>query len=105
MRKILQEFKDFAMKGNVLDLAVGVVVGGAFSKIVSSLVENILMTTVGLASVASTSATSRWNSAPVRTPRGGDMARLSSPWTGRDRRAMTAARSHSRAPADDGTSV
>jgi large conductance mechanosensitive channel len=49
MRKILQEFKDFAMKGNVLDLAVGVVVGGAFAKIVSSLVENILMPTVGLA--------------------------------------------------------
>jgi large conductance mechanosensitive channel len=49
MRKILQEFKDFAMKGNVLDLAVGVVVGGAFSKIVSSLVENILMPAVGLA--------------------------------------------------------
>jgi large conductance mechanosensitive channel len=49
MRKILQEFKDFARKGNVLDLAVGVVVGGAFAKIVSSLVENILMPTVGLA--------------------------------------------------------
>jgi large conductance mechanosensitive channel len=49
MKRILQEFKDFAMKGNVLDLAIGVVVGGAFAKIVSSLVENILMPIVGLA--------------------------------------------------------
>ncbi|MGI8387595.1 large conductance mechanosensitive channel protein MscL [Robertmurraya sp. P23] len=43
-----QEFKKFALKGNVIDLAVGVVIGGAFSKIVSSLVDNILMPIVGL---------------------------------------------------------
>lgn len=45
---ILKEFRDFAMKGNVLDLAVGVIIGGAFGKIVSSLVSDILMPTIGL---------------------------------------------------------
>jgi large conductance mechanosensitive channel len=42
------EFKKFAMKGNVIDLAVGVVIGGAFGKIVSSLVEDLIMPLVGL---------------------------------------------------------
>jgi large conductance mechanosensitive channel len=42
------EFKAFAMRGNVVDLAVGVVIGGAFGRIVSSLVEAILMPVVGL---------------------------------------------------------
>jgi large conductance mechanosensitive channel len=42
------EFKEFAMKGNVVDLAVGVVIGGAFGKIVSSLVSDIIMPPIGL---------------------------------------------------------
>lgn len=45
---MLKEFKEFAMKGNVLDLAVGVVIGGAFGKIVTSLVSDIIMPIVGL---------------------------------------------------------
>ncbi|WP_442886038.1 large conductance mechanosensitive channel protein MscL [Clostridium sp.] len=45
---LLKEFKDFAMKGNVMDLAIGVVIGGAFGKIVSSLVNDIIMPLVGL---------------------------------------------------------
>ena len=48
MKQILQEFKQFAMRGNVLDMAVGVVVGGAFGKIVTSLVNDILMPIVGI---------------------------------------------------------
>ncbi|RBL93125.1 large conductance mechanosensitive channel protein MscL [Chitinophaga flava] len=44
----IKEFKEFAMKGNVMDLAVGVIIGGAFGKIVTSLVDNILMPLVGL---------------------------------------------------------
>ena len=44
---MLKEFKEFAMKGNVLDMAVGVVIGGAFGKIVSSLVEDVVMPLVG----------------------------------------------------------
>ncbi|WP_144510033.1 large conductance mechanosensitive channel protein MscL [Bacillus sp. FJAT-22090] len=43
-----KDFKEFAFKGNVLDLAVAVVIGAAFSKIVSSLVENIIMPIIGL---------------------------------------------------------
>lgn len=45
---LLEEFKNFALKGNVIDLAVAVVVGGAFGKIVDSLVKHIIMPLVGL---------------------------------------------------------
>ena len=45
---VIQEFKAFAMKGNVVDLAVGVIIGGAFGKIVSVLVDKILMPPIGL---------------------------------------------------------
>ncbi|HJC92697.1 MAG TPA: large-conductance mechanosensitive channel protein MscL [Candidatus Phocaeicola excrementigallinarum] len=48
MGKILQEFKKFAMRGNVIDMAVGVIIGGAFGKIVSSLVADVVMPLVGL---------------------------------------------------------
>ena len=45
--KLLSEFRDFALKGNVVDLAVGVIIGAAFGKIVSALVENVLMPPIG----------------------------------------------------------
>jgi large conductance mechanosensitive channel len=45
---ILKEFKDFAMKGNVIDLAIGVIIGAAFGKIVSSLVNDVVMPPLGL---------------------------------------------------------
>lgn len=48
MKKMLQEFKEFAMRGNVVDMAVGIILGGAFGKIVSSLVGDIIMPAVGL---------------------------------------------------------
>lgn len=48
MKNLLQEFKAFAMKGNVVDLAIAVIIGGAFGKIVSSLVENIITPFVGI---------------------------------------------------------
>ena len=48
MGKFIQEFKDFAMKGSVLDMAIGVVIGGAFGKIVTSLVNDIIMPGVGV---------------------------------------------------------
>ncbi len=44
---MMQEFKEFAVKGNVIDLAVGVIIGGAFGKIVGSLVEDVIMPVVG----------------------------------------------------------
>ncbi len=45
---MLKEFKEFAMRGNVLDMAIGVVMGGAFGKIVSSMVSDVLMPPIGL---------------------------------------------------------
>lgn len=44
---MLQEFKDFAVKGNAIDMAVGIIIGGAFGKIVSSLVSDIIMPPIG----------------------------------------------------------
>ncbi len=48
MKKMLQEFKTFAMRGNVVDMAVGIIIGGAFGKIVSSVVGDLIMPAVGL---------------------------------------------------------
>ena len=48
MKSFIGEFKAFAMKGNVIDLAVAVVIGAAFGKIVASLVDNIIMPLIGL---------------------------------------------------------
>jgi large conductance mechanosensitive channel len=45
---MLKEFRDFAMKGNVVDMAVGIVIGGAFGKIVSSLVNDVIMPPIGV---------------------------------------------------------
>ena len=48
MRKFLREFKEFALRGNVMDLAVGVIIGAAFQKIVNSLVTDIITPLIGL---------------------------------------------------------
>lgn len=48
MKQFLQEFKTFAMRGNVMDLAVGVIVGGAFSAITTSLINDIIMPLIGI---------------------------------------------------------
>ncbi|RZA13465.1 MAG: large-conductance mechanosensitive channel protein MscL [Lysobacteraceae bacterium] len=45
---MISEFRDFAMRGNVIDLAVGVVIGGAFGKIVTALVDKVIMPPIGL---------------------------------------------------------
>ncbi len=47
-KKVFSEFKDFISKGNVVDLAVGVIIGGAFGKIVTSIVEDILLPIIGV---------------------------------------------------------
>ena len=49
MKKFFSEFKEFAMKGNVVDMAVGVIIGAAFGKIVTSLVNDVIMPLIGLA--------------------------------------------------------
>ena len=48
MKNIAKEFKDFISRGNVIDLAVGVIIGSAFVKIVSSLVDDVLMPIIGV---------------------------------------------------------
>ena len=48
MKKMWEEFKKFAVQGKVIDMAVGVIIGGAFGKIVTSLVNDILMPLIGL---------------------------------------------------------
>ena len=48
MKKFLQEFKEFAMRGNMIDMAVGIIIGAAFGKIVSSLVADVIMPPIGL---------------------------------------------------------
>lgn len=47
IKEILKEFRDFAVKGNVIDMAVGIIIGGAFSPIVNSLVKDIIMPPIG----------------------------------------------------------
>lgn len=48
MGKFIKDFRDFAMRGNVIDMAVGVIIGGAFGKIVTSLVEKVIMPGIGV---------------------------------------------------------
>ncbi len=67
---MLKEFKGFALKGNVMDLAVAVIIGGAFGKIVSSLVNDILMPVVGLILGGVNFADLKW----VIVPASGDAA-------------------------------
>ena len=48
MKNFIEEFKAFAMRGNVMDMAVGIIIGGAFGKIVSSLVSDVIMPPIGV---------------------------------------------------------
>ncbi|MGL5676563.1 MAG: large conductance mechanosensitive channel protein MscL, partial [Cellulosilyticaceae bacterium] len=67
MNKTLSEFKAFAMKGNVIDMAVGVIVGGGFSKVVSSLVSNIIMPLISLLIGRISFTNWKWTIDPPRT--------------------------------------
>lgn len=62
----VREFKDFAMKGNVLDMAVGVIIGGAFGKIVSSLVSDVVMPLIGGLTGGFDFKTLVWHVVPAR---------------------------------------
>jgi len=48
MKKLVDEFREFALKGNVLDMAIGIIIGGAFGTIVSSLVKDVIMPPIGM---------------------------------------------------------
>lgn len=69
---MLKEFKKFALKGNVIDLAVGVIIGGAFGKIVTSLVNDILMPVLGTIIGGISFTDLKW----VITPASGDVAEV-----------------------------
>ncbi len=56
MKKFIQEFKAFALRGNVMDMAIGVIIGGAFTSIVTSLTDNLINPILGLAGNADLSA-------------------------------------------------
>ena len=60
MKKFIQEFKEFAMRGNVVDMAVGVIIGGAFGKIVTSLVNDVIMPLITLLTGASNFSDLQW---------------------------------------------
>ena len=75
MKKFLQEFKEFALKGNVIDMPVGVIIGAAFGKIVTSLVNDIIMPAVGMLTGGVNFSDHKWviqqavmNGAEVVTP-------------------------------------
>lgn len=67
MGKFLSDFKEFAMKGNVVDMAVGVIVGGAFGKIVSSLVNDILMPVISVITGGSNFTSLKYVITPAQT--------------------------------------
>ena len=69
-----KEFRDFAMRGNVIDLAVGVIIGGAFGRIVSSLVEKILMPPLGLLIGGVDLSQARWVMKPAGLDGKGEVA-------------------------------
>ena len=56
---MLQEFKEFALRGNVVDMAVGIIIGGAFGKIVSSLVADVIMPPLGMLLIGQLGDTTR----------------------------------------------
>ena len=77
MRGILKEFKEFAVRGNVIDLAVGVIIGAAFGKIVTSLVNDIIMPPVGKLLGGIDFSQKIWNLDPgMKTANGQDITTL-----------------------------
>ncbi len=70
----LQDFKAFAMKGNVVDMAVGVIIGGAFGKIVSSIVADVIMPPIGLLVGGVNFADLKWEMKPAVIENGEEVA-------------------------------
>ena len=70
----LQDFKAFAMKGNVIDMAVGVIIGGAFGKIVSSIVADVIMPPIGLLVGGVNFTDLKWVLKPAEVVNGKDIA-------------------------------
>ncbi len=75
MGKLLSDFKEFAMKGNVIDMAVGVIIGGAFGKIVSSLVNDIIMPVISLCTGSMNFADMKAELSPAEVDAAGEVVR------------------------------
>ena len=73
MKKFFSDFKAFALKGNIIDMAVGVVIGGAFGKIVSSLVADIISPLISLATGKVTLTDLKWVINPAVTDAAGNI--------------------------------
>ena len=72
MASFKQEFKEFALRGNVMDMAVGIIIGGAFGKIVSSLVDDILMPLIGLVTGGNNFTELKWVIKPAELDAAGE---------------------------------
>ncbi len=74
LNNVMKEFKSFILKGNIIDMAVGVIVGGAFSKIVTSLVNDILMPVIGALTGGSSFNTLKYVLRPAQVIDGAEVA-------------------------------
>lgn len=73
MKKWMSEFKEFAFKGNVLDMSIGVIIGGAFGKIVTSLVNDIFMPVLGLLTGGVHFGSLKWVMSPAQIDEAGNV--------------------------------
>ncbi len=73
--KLLKDFKAFAMRGNVIDMAVGVIIGGAFGKIVTSLVNNVVMPLLGMLVGGIDFTSLKWVLSPARLDADGNVVK------------------------------
>lgn len=73
MKRFFHDFKEFAVKGNLIDLAIGIIIGTAFNKIVSSLVENVIMPPFGLVFGDQGMAQYKWVLRPAQTDAAGNI--------------------------------
>lgn len=70
-----KEFKEFAFKGNVLDMAIGVIIGGAFGKIVTSLVNDVFMPAIGMLTGGVNFSTLKWVMSPAEVNAAGEVVK------------------------------
>ena len=67
MKKLIEEFKEFALRGNVIDLTLGIVLGGAFTKIINSLVSDLIMPLIGVISGSINFSSLTWTIKQINT--------------------------------------
>lgn len=75
LKQTWKEFKEFAFKGNVLDMAIGVIIGGAFGKIVTSLVNDVFMPAIGMLTGGVNFSTLKWVMSPAEVNAAGEVVK------------------------------